>query len=166
MEYCDEICFLDLEDDVWRTLSDPTDGPVLYLHRCHLQWVLQQRPQCVRLRVACWTHVRKEHLEVRTFKIPKPPFLSRFWFAQFFLCMCFVLSLVVPQCWLEPPTWPLILLSLGPSRALIHLALIRYGRHIPQALCCVWVSAPPVFSFHRSIRPHSDLCSTDLGAGQ
>lgn len=74
IEWLDKICFADLEDDVWRTLSDPTDGPVLYLHWCHLQRVLQQRPQCVRLRVACWTHVRKEHLEVRTFKISKPPF--------------------------------------------------------------------------------------------
>lgn len=61
-----KTCFVDLEDDVWRTLSDPPHGPVLHLHRRHLQRVLQQRPQCVRLGVARWAHVPKEHLEVRT----------------------------------------------------------------------------------------------------
>lgn len=77
------------------------------------------------------------------------------------LCIYFVLFLLAPQSWQVPPSCPSILLNLGPSMALIRLVLIRYGRHIPQTLVF-----SHVFSFGFSSPPHSDLYSTDLGAGQ
>lgn len=45
-------CVSDLEDDVWRKVSDSADGSVLCLHWSCLQRVLQQRPQYLQLRVA------------------------------------------------------------------------------------------------------------------
>lgn len=153
-----KTCFIDLEDDVWRTLSDPPHGPVLHLHRRHLQRVLQQRPQCVRLGVARWAHVPKEHLEVRT----KPSLffsleISAQWLLfVYFLCLYFVLLPPVPQSWLEAPSWPSIPLSLGPSRALTRLVLIRYGPPLPflRPSAALW----PTVSGFDSVAPAPSLC--------
>lgn len=69
------MCVSDLEDDVWREVSDSADGTVLYLHGGHLQRVLQQRPHYFQLRVARGPNVWEEHMEVRTlstFKLQSP----------------------------------------------------------------------------------------------
>lgn len=77
IEYWNEIHlgFSDLEDDVWRKVSDSADGTVLYLHGGHLQRVLQQRPQYLQLSVARRPDVREERMEVRTFHTFKLEFL-------------------------------------------------------------------------------------------
>lgn len=83
------LCGSDLEDDVWRKVSDSSDGTVFYLHGGHLQWVLQQRPHHLQLIVARRPYVWAEHLEVRTFHRTKFEILLLF-FSPISKCLCLV----------------------------------------------------------------------------
>lgn len=136
------LCFPDLEDDVWRKVSDFADGTVLHLHGGHLQRVLQQRPQYLQLCVARRPDVQEQQMEVRTHRIVAFPISTHIASLPSYLSVSF---LSVLRSWRGTSTYPWIPLSLVFSPLHIPLASTRYGRHTHHMYYFMSSLDPPSF---------------------